>query len=583
MRYRARVDAEGQTGPPREAELSVRALGTGLAVGALLALANLYLGLTAGIWDSGSITASVLGFALAAALPSRGGRYGPLENNLTQTAAAAAGAMPAAAGLLGAVPAAALLGATLPAWAVLAWGAGLGVLGVLLALALRERLIVEEGLPFPTGTATAEVIRAMHRGPQEASSRARALLWAAGLAAAVTWLRDGRPALLPALLAAPGAILGLPAATLGLGLSLSPMMAGVGLVAGVPTGAGLLGGSLVAWAVLAPLAARAGWVAEATWPQLARWVGLPGVALLVGAAAVSLVEQAGTFVLAARDLSASRGGGAGAARAGSAWAWALAAAGAALVAFAGRALFGLHPALCAAALLLGVLLGGVCARAAGQTDISPLAQVGELTQAASGLFTAGAPLANVGAGGVVSGGAAQVGVTLWSLRAGHLLGAAPRRQAVAALAGAAVGVVVAVPAWGLLVRAYGLGSSRLPAPAALQFKALAELVSGGASALPRGAPAAVAVAASLGVLLALLGRRWRWIPNPVALGIGFLVPAHYAAAIFAGALAGEVLRRRSPEVAGRLAPVAGAGAIAGESVAGLLVALLVAAGWLAAG
>src|SRR3979409_371007 len=81
-----------------ERELRTRAPSAGLAVGALLCIANLYTGLKTGIWDSGQITASVLAFALLR------GRLSRLENNTAQTAASAAGAVPAPAGPPGALP-----------------------------------------------------------------------------------------------------------------------------------------------------------------------------------------------------------------------------------------------------------------------------------------------------------------------------------------------------------------------------------------------------------------------------------------------------------------------------------------------
>src|SRR5216684_3193303 len=77
--------------------LSLRALASGLLVGAILCIANLYMGLKTGLWDGGQITASVLALALAS------GRLTRLENNVAQTAACAVGGIPAAAGLLGAV------------------------------------------------------------------------------------------------------------------------------------------------------------------------------------------------------------------------------------------------------------------------------------------------------------------------------------------------------------------------------------------------------------------------------------------------------------------------------------------------
>src|SRR5438445_13179024 len=95
-------------GPAREPDLTVRALASGLAVGALLCVANLYMGLKTGIWDSGHVTASVLAFALAS------GRLTRLENNLAQTPAAAAGAGPAAAARRGAGHAVEVLARAVP-------------------------------------------------------------------------------------------------------------------------------------------------------------------------------------------------------------------------------------------------------------------------------------------------------------------------------------------------------------------------------------------------------------------------------------------------------------------------------------
>src|SRR5262245_51721649 len=148
----------------REPDLTLRALASGLLVGALLCIANLYMGLKTGLWDGGQITASILTFALAS------GRLTRLENNVAQTAASAVGGIPAAAGLLGAVPALQLLGVRVPGWGIALWGLTLGVLGVVMALALRRRLIEEEDLPFPTGIATAEVIEALHTGGEEGRS-----------------------------------------------------------------------------------------------------------------------------------------------------------------------------------------------------------------------------------------------------------------------------------------------------------------------------------------------------------------------------------------------------------------------------
>jgi hypothetical protein len=93
---------------------------------------------------------------------------------------------------------------------------------------------------------------------------------------------------------------------------------------------------------------------------------------------------------------------------------------------------------------------------------------------------------------------------------------------------------------------------------------MGEVVAQGLSALPPGALPAVVVAFSLGVALAALGRV-RWLPSAMAMGIGVLVPVDYAMAFVLGAL---LVRRRSN------GPVLGAGLIAGDSLVGIAVALM---------
>ena len=206
--------------------------------------------------------------------------------------------------------------------------------------------------------------------------------------------------------------------------------------------------------------------------------------------------------------------------------------------------------------------------------------MGQLTQAVVGTLTVAGPAATIAAGAIVSGEAAQTGVSLWSLRAGSRLGASPRRQARAMLLGVAVGSLAAIPSYLLLSRAYGIGTAAFPAPVAVRFKALAEVLASGAAAMPEGAGWVAAVAFVLGVVLEAGGRTRmaRWLPSAGAMGVGVIAPAHYAFAICLGALLAAAWRKARPGPAGVHAAPAGAGLIAGESVMGLLVALLVAAG-----
>ncbi|HUL59434.1 MAG TPA: OPT/YSL family transporter [Anaeromyxobacteraceae bacterium] len=566
----APIPAPRDAAPPDEPaarEWTARAVGSGLAVGALLAVGNLYMGLKTGFWDSGHITASILAFGLAALLPGRR-RLSLLENNVAQSAATAVGAAPATLNLLGAVPALALAGGAEPGWAAAGLGLALAVLGVLWALALRRRLLEEEKLPFPTGVATAEVIRAL--GARGGAQRpGRALAWTGLAAAAITLARDLR-GWLPQALFLPVRVAGVPAQALGLGVALSPMLLGVGAVAGPRTGLSVLAGAAVGWGAIAPALVRSGAVPAAGYAPLVGWLAWPGVGLMLGAALVSIASQWRAFTGALRDLR-RLGPGAPAGRDRRLATILAAVAALAAVALAGPA-FGMGPASAAVALALGLVLAAVCARAVGQTDILPAGEMGRAAQVAMG--GVGTAPADLGAGALAAGPSAQAGVALWSLRAGQLLGASVRLQARALLAGTLVGAAVAFPVYRVLVRAHGIGTAALPAPYAVSFRAVAELVARGGAALPPGALTAAVAGLATGAALEAAARlRIRGVPSPGALGMGFIAPAQYAVAIAAGAVAGAIWRRRRPAEAEELAPAVGAGAIAGESVAGAVVAV----------
>ncbi|NTX06222.1 MULTISPECIES: OPT family oligopeptide transporter [Myxococcus] len=562
---------------PREG--TARALGMGLVVGALLAVTNVSMGLKLGWWESGSVTAAVLGFGgLAAVSRRRGSPYTPLENNLTQVTAVSVGAMPAAAGLLGPLPALMLLGLDVPGVGVAVWSVALGVLGVLAAHLLRRRLMEEEALAFPTGITTAELITAMHASaPEENRGRGVWLAVAAGVSAAITAVRDVLQKL-PGMVAAPGSVGGVSTASLTWGLAWSPMLLAVGMMAGLHLGLSMLAGALVGWGVLAPWLLNTGAVKDATYDSLLGWLTWPGVGLLVGSAVVSLAAQARDFWGAAKDLGSLK-------RSGTLprWAWLCGGAAAVVTLALGVGLFGMSVPQVLLALVVLLPLCAVCARGAGQVDVSPVTQVGQLSQVAAGVLLPGAVAPNIAVGGVVSGAAAQTGVSMWALKAGHLLGASPRRMLGAQLVGVLAGSLVSVPAYLLLTRAYGLGSEALPAPFSHQFRAVAELAVKGLAGLPPNAALAGGVAAGVGALLTLLarGRAARWMPSPVAMGIGFILPAYFAVTLCLGGAMAAVARWRWPHATGRNVPALAAGAIAAESLVGVLIGALKLLGFMA--
>lgn len=559
----------------------MRAVLVGCLLGALLAAGNVYTGLKTGYIDGGSITAAIVGFALFAA-GKRGAQrpYSVDENNLTQTVASAAGMMAPTTGVISNIAALSLSGRHYPFWALMLWGIVLGALGIGIARTLRPRLIVSEELPFPTGRATAEVILAMHGARAAAVSRARILLLVLLGTAAITWLRDAR-GLLPQALSLPAGNAALSAAGLWLGAALSPMMLATGLLIGPRGGASVLVGSIGAWGILAPLLLSLKWVAKADYPALIGWLLWPGVGLLVSSALTSLALDWRGTLRALRDLRLWQNAPASAEaladnQLGRVWP-VLLAASSLLVVILGRVVFGVNPLITLGSLIFSVVFASVSARAAGETDIAPASTGGAIAQV---LFGATSLTTSLVSGGVVAGSAAQTAQMMWAFKTGHQLRTNRERQTLAQLLGVVVGAIVVVPVYDLVAGAYGIGTQLMPAPGALSWKATAEAVQLGSAATPNHAGLAVLVAAGLGVCLTLLDktRAAALLPSPVALGIAFVIPAPLSGAIALGAFVRVLMRRRFATWSEENVPALAAGAIAGESLTGIVIAALLATG-----
>ena len=515
-------------------------------------------------------------------------RYGPLENNITQTTAASAAIMSFVVGLPGPVAALDMMGMVPPGWAMAVWGAAAGLLGIAAAIVLRRKLIVDDALPFPTGRATAELIETIHSGREAAVRRAWLLAGAAAVAMAITWFREGFPKLIPQATAFGGTIAGVAVASLTLGMSWSPLLASVGAMIGPRGGVSVLLGGAIAWGVLAPRLLNAGIVREAAFGPFTAWLAWPALGLLAAGSFLPLLLDPGALRRSLRDLGAlARGRAAGPPNAG-------AAAGAdrpvgsrllgslflvsvVTLVLAGRIVFGISPAVTLIAVVLALVLTNVSARATGETDVAPIGPVGMLTQLA---FAGAGAVGSMVTGWASSGASAQAVQTLYAFRTGERVGASTRAQVGAQLLGCLLGAAVVVPVYFLLVKSYGIGTEALPAGAAQSWKAMAEAVRGGTAAFPPYAALAGGVGIATGVILTLCARTriGRFVPSPAAIGMGMLVPGSYSLAIFVGAMAVMVARRVRPGLNESVVLTVAAGGMAGESLMGVVAAALMAAG-----
>jgi putative OPT family oligopeptide transporter len=193
-------------------------------------------------------------------------------------------------------------------------------------------------------------------------------------------------------------------------------------------------------------------------------------------------------------------------------------------------------------------------------------------------------LGALGVAGVVCCAAATAGDTSQDLKTGYLVGATPRRQQVTLLIGVIVPSFLIAPVLTLLHNAYGIGTGgeqALRAPQATLFASIAQAMFGGAD-LPWNM---VALGAGIGVALlisdAMLRRAGSRFSTPVMpVAVGIYLPLSLAVPIFVGGILNYVLTRRAErfgpaavERTTQRAVLISSGLIAGEAVAGILIAI----------
>ncbi len=138
-------------------EITIKAVILGIILSVVLAGANAYLGLFAGMTVSASIPAAVISMGILRLFR----RSNILENNIVQTAASAGESL--AAGVIFTIPSLILMNywgefGFNQYWTITGIAATGGLIGVLFTIPLRRALIIEEQLQFPEGIATAEVL-----------------------------------------------------------------------------------------------------------------------------------------------------------------------------------------------------------------------------------------------------------------------------------------------------------------------------------------------------------------------------------------------------------------------------------------
>jgi len=157
-------------------QITTRSILAGIVVGGLMCFSNMYFGLQSGWVTMGSLQSTLLGFLFFKMLEKRlSVKFNQYENVLLQTIAVATATMPLAGGFVGIIPALKVLyksenpdsGDTMPSylswWALGLWAFSLAFFGVFFAVPLRKQTILVEKLKFPSGLATAQMIKVLHK------------------------------------------------------------------------------------------------------------------------------------------------------------------------------------------------------------------------------------------------------------------------------------------------------------------------------------------------------------------------------------------------------------------------------------
>ncbi len=447
------------------AEFTPRAIILGVLFGLLFGASTVYLGLKVGLTVSASIPIAVLSITILRAF----GRASILENNIVQTTGSAGESI--AAGIVFTIPALLILGLDLDVMRTALIGLTGGLLGVLLMIPLRRSLIVKEHgvLPYPEGTACAEVLMVGEKGGSDAKTvflgfgvgliykflMAGFKFWKEIPDKVLAWYQNTRVA-----------------------AEISPELLGVGYIIGPRVASYMFGGGIMAALVLTPVIkffgaglttnifpAAAGELignmnAGQVFDRYVRYIAAGAVAT---GGIISLLRSLPTIIAAFRAGVKDFGGGAGrsatVARTERDLPILYAMGGIVLLLIIVTLIpgFGVDPLSAILILVFGFFFVTVSSRICGQigSSANPISGMTIATLLFTSLIFlligrsgAGERVIALTVGAIVCVAAANAGNTSQDLKTGYLVGATPSRQQVGLMIGAVTSAVVV--GWTLL-------------------------------------------------------------------------------------------------------------------------------------
>ncbi len=561
-------------------EITPVSITLGIILAVLFGAANAYLGLRVGMTVSASIPAAVLSMGIIRIIMKRDSI---LENNMVQTIGSAGESL--AAGAIFTLPALFMWAAESDAvhkpsfWGIAIISLCAAVLGLIFMVPLRSALIVEEHgvLPFPEGTACAEVLLA----GEEGGEKSKIVFSGLGISAIYKFIADGIK-LFPSEIDWSIKSFGT-----GFGMDVLPALASVGYICGKKISSYMMAGGVLGWFLAiplihffgnssilppasAPISELGAW---GIWSSYIRYIGAGAVA---AGGIISLIKSLPTIIKTFKKAVKGFGHKE------------------TVEERTNRDLPSLFLLILAVVIILAIwiipvipvgLLGAIIIVVFGfffaTVSSRMVGLVGSSNNPVSGMAIATLILAtallkatgHTGVAGMTSAIcigtiiciiACMAGDISQDLKTGYIVGATPKNQQLGELIGCVVSALAIGGIMYLLDAAWGYGSKELPAPQATLMKLVVEGVMGGS--LPW---TLVLAGAGIAIAIEIIG-----IPVlPVA--IGLYLPIHLSAPIYAGGLLRAFFDRKG-EAGNAITEkgiLYGSGMIAGEGLIGILLAL----------
>ena len=572
-----------------EPEFTFTSLFIGILLAVVFGAANAYLGLRVGMTVSASIPAAVLSMGIIRVILRRDSI---LENNMVQTIGSAGESV--AAGAIFTLPALFLWAADgvegieapglFEIFLIALVG---GTLGVLFMIPLRKALIVEEHgvLPYPEGTACAEVLLA----GEEGGSKASVVFSGLGIAAVYKFVADGLGVFPSSVNYDIKAYKGS-----AVGMDVLPALVGVGYICGPRIASYMFSGSVLSWFVLMPLISLfagdaiifpgtkpiSSLAPSELWGTYIKYIGAGAVAT---GGIISLIKSlpliVKTFSQAMKSMSNNKGKAASGLRTDQDMPMPVILIGVGVIAIAIWLLptFPINLLGAVIVVIFGFFFATVSSRMVGligssNNPVSGMAiatlLIATILLKATGLDGATGMKGAIAIGSIICIVAAIAGDTSQDLKTGFIVGATPKKQQWGELIGVLTSSLAIGGVLYLLNEAWGYGSTELPAAQATMMRMIVEGVMN--ADLPWGL---IGAGAAIAIVVEILR-----IPV-LPFAVGMYLPLSLNAGIMAGGLVRLVVEKKRglSEEKKKAAIDRGilytSGMIAGEGLVGILLAV----------